>query len=481
MGGLAVAAQTSIEAPPAAVFALFGSETGVGWLLDATCDRVAVGAVVALQAPLGGERVALLGRITALRPPGPSRPGRIEIRLDQPWRGRLRVLFESDGAGTRVRIVADLDDTGLAWLMRRRGHPVPEQRHSGEHLVGLLTSKSGPGSVFAAATENLATMAVDEVNADGGVRGRRLSLLVGDDGTDAATGAAEARRLVRAGCRTILATTTSATFVRTAAELRGSGVLLVQTLMNEGGLGGELCLQLGERPADQLRAAVTPLMRAAGGRRWFLAGNDYVWPHVVHAMARPVLAEHRASIVGEGFAALGTRDFTPLIERITATGADVVLSSFVGADLVAFERQCHAMGVRDRCRTLALTLDEPTRERIGDAASVGMWGVSGYFEQLDGAANTAFLRRYRDAYGRFAPPVSSIAESAYEAVHLYAGAARRAGEDEPRTIARELRSSRSEFPRGPVTVTGPETVRQDLFVAEAVAGGFAVSPPRQGS
>ena len=474
MGGLALHAQTSIEAPPRAVFALFGSASGAGWLFDATCDRVAVGAVVTLQAPLGGERITVLGRISALRPPGPARPGRIELRLDQPWRGRLRVLFEADGAGTRVRIVADLDDSGLTWLMRRRGHPVPERAHAGEHLVGLLTSKSGPGSVFAAASENLAAMAVDEVNADGGVRGRPLRLVAGADDTDPATGVAEARRLVRAGCRTILATTTSATFARVSADLRRAGVLLVLTLMNEGGLGGELCMQLGERPEQQLRAAVTPLMRAAGGRRWFLAGNDYVWPLAVHAMARPVLADHRASSVGEGVAALGTRDFAPLIERITASGADVVLSSFVGADLVAFERQCHAMGVRERCRTLTLALDEPTRERIGDAASEGMWGVSGYFEQLDGAANAAFLRRYRDLYGRFAPPVSSIAEAAYEAVHLYAGAARRAGEDEPRAIARELRSSRARFPRGPVTVAGPETVRQELFVAEAVPGGFAV-------
>ncbi|MDN5749335.1 MAG: ABC transporter substrate-binding protein, partial [Pseudonocardia sp.] len=431
------------------------------------------GAVVTLQAPLGGERLAVLGRISALRS-----PSRIEVHLDQPWQGRLRVLFDRDGTGTRVRIVADLDDAALHWLMRRRGYPVDEETSEGDHLLGLLTSKSGSGSVFAAATENLATMAVDEVNADGGIRGRPLRLVVGDDATDPTIGAVEAWRLVRTGCRTILAATTSATFARAARDLRPAGVLLVHTLMNEGGSGGDLRVQLGERPGGQLRAAVAPVMRETGGRRWFLAGNDYVWPQVVHARAREVLAEHRASVVGEGLAALGTRDFAPLIERIAASGADLVLSSFVGADLVAFERQCHAIGLREHCRSLALALDEPSRERIGDAAAAGMWGAAGYFEQLPGDVNRGFLRRYRAAYGRFAPPVSSISESAYEAVHLYACAARRAGEDEPRTIARELRLSRSEFPRGPVTVTGPETVRQDLFVAEAVPSGFAVSPSR---
>ena len=478
MAVLALTVEQRIDAPPGAVFDLFGAGSGAGWVFDAVCDRVAAGAAVTLHAPLGGpsdQPIEMLGRIIRVRPPHPA-SGRVEIKLDVPWRGRLRMLFDADGAGTRVRIVADLDDEGLRWLMRRRGHHVQDQPVGGDHPVGLLTSKSGPGSVFATATENLATMAVDEINAEGGIRGRPVRLVVGDDGTDPALGAVEARRLVRSGCRVIMATTTSATFARVSDALRSAGVLLVHTPMNEGGLGGDLRVQLGERPDQQLRAAAGPMMREARGRRWFLAGNDYVWPRAVHTAARRVVAERRGQVVGEAFAPLGTRDFTPVIEAVLASGADLVLSSFVGADLVGFERQCHAMGVRDRARSLALALDEPTRERIGDAAGTGMWGVSGYFEQLPEEANAAFLRRYRQTFGGFAPPVSSISESAYEALHLYAAAARRAGEDEPRTVARELRRSRSAFPRGTVMVDGPETVWQQLFLAEATPGGFAVSP-----
>ncbi len=476
MAGLALSAEQRIEAPPSVVFDLVGAGSGAGWLFDTTCDRLAAGAAVALRAPLGGPAVDLLGRIAQIRPPG-RRRGRIDIRLDVPWRGTLRLLFDAEGTGTRVRVVADLDEDGLRWLMRRRGFTVAEPQHGGAHPIGLLTSKSGPGSVFATATENLAAMAVEEINADGGIRGSRVRLVVGDDGTDPVLGTVEARRLVRTGCRVIMATTTSATFARVSQALRGDRVLLVHTVMNEGGLGAELRVQLGERPYQQLSAAAAPTMRVAGGRRWFLAGNDYVWPRAVHAAARRVVGEQRGQVVGEAFAALGTRDFTPIVESVLASGADVVLSSFVGADLVAFERQCHRVGVRDRARTLALALDEPTRERIGDAAGAGMLGVSGYFEQLPDAANSAFLGRYRSAFGALAPPVSSISESAYEAVHLYAAAARKAGEDEPRTVARELRRSRGDFARGVVTVSGPETVEQRLYLAEATKGGFTVSVP----
>lgn len=469
---LVLSAEQRVDVTCQTVFELFGTGSRAGWVFDASCDRVAVGAVVTMSPPLGdSEKVEILGRISAVRA-----PSRIEIVHDQPWRGRLQVLFEPtiDG-GCRVRLIAELDESGLTWLMRRRGVHVPERAGSASQPVGLLTSKSGPGSVFAAATENLVTMAVEELNADGGIGGRPLHLVVGDDATDPETGVQEARRLVAAGCRAIIATTTSATFVHVATALRSAGVLLVQPLMNEGGLDGDLQVQLGERPQRQLRAAVGPMMRLAGGKRWYLAGNAYCWPLVVHAAARRVVGEKGGVVVGEECTPLGNQDFTPVIERVLATGADVVLSSFVGADLVRFERQCHAMGVRDVCRSLALALDEPTRERIGDLASVGLWGVSGYFEQLDNDVNADFLKRYRRRYGPFAPPVSSISESAYEAVHMYSAAARRAGTEDPRRVANELRTGRFDFPRGTVVLERSAGLKQRLYLAEATTGGFAVT------
>jgi ABC-type branched-subunit amino acid transport system substrate-binding protein len=120
-----------------------------------------------------------------------------------------------------------------------------------------------------------------------------------DDGTDPELGALEARRLVRSGCRVVVATTTSATFSRVSAALRPDDVLLVHALMNEGGLWGDLRVQLGERPHQQLAAAAGPMMREASGRRWFLAGNDYVWPRAVHTVARRVVAERNGQVVGE--------------------------------------------------------------------------------------------------------------------------------------------------------------------------------------
>ncbi len=192
--------------------------------------------------------------------------------------------------------------------MRRRGFPTSRNASSHPRL-GLLTSKSGPGSLFATSIDNAAMLALEEINAEGGIHGSPVELIVGDDATDPQTGVMEARRLVQAGCRTILVAATSATYTAVAEALSDAPVLLVQPVMNEGGRGDRLRLQLGERPGDQLAAAVKPLMRMEGVRRWFLAGDDYCWPRTTHGLARQLLPRYGARVVGEKFASLGTRDF----------------------------------------------------------------------------------------------------------------------------------------------------------------------------
>ena len=475
MGCVVLVAEETVAARPDVVYGLFGTREGAGWVFAADCDVLAVGSVVTLQLPVGDGQAAvdILGRVASLVP-----QRQIVIALDQPWRGRLRVRLEQAAANsTRVTISADIDERGVQWLLRRRGWPACEPAEDDEYRIGLLTSKSGPGAVFAVACENLATMAVDELNADGGLYGRRVRLLIADDATDPAVGASEARWLIRAGCRVVLATVTSATFGAVQREVQNAGVPLVHTLLNEGGGGPGHVFRWGERPADQLAVAAVPLMRTSGARHWFLVGDDYSWSHGAHRAARRVLPQARGVAVGERFVPLGTKNFEPVIDAITQSGADLVLSTLVGADEVAFERQCLAMGLRARCRTLSLALDESTRERIGDAAAAGLWTAFGYFQQLPTAENKAFLARYRDTFGPWAPPVSTLSESTYSAVHLYGAAARRARHDDPRQVAAQLRQLRAILPRGTVELMGPHHVRQQLRLAEASVGGFRLLEP----
>ncbi len=469
MGSVTIWSERHIDASPSSLFATLANGPQGGWLFKGTCDTVEQGAVITLHLPIDGDEhqpIELLGRVRNVTP-----PVRIEIVHHQPWEGRLVIRLDADNrGGTRVRLIGEVDEQSLEWLMRRRGHHVADNDAS-YFRVGLLTSKTGPASVFAEATEYAARMAVDEINDAGGIRDQPVGLLVGDDATEPAVGVSEARRLVQAGCRVILATTTSATFAQAAHHLRGSGVPLVHTPMNEGGVSDEHCIRLGERPAEQLLAAC-PTMEQTGSRRWYLAGNDYVWPRAVHYAARAVLPANSGRIVGEAYAPLGTRDFSAIIDKIQASKADTILSTFVGADLVAFERQCFEAGLRTRTRSLAPALDEPTRERIGDSAAIGTIGVARYFPEAQGAANADFAARYNSLYGDFAPALSSISQSVYDALHLVTCAANRQPPDEPAVLSSSIHQELNRRRASNSGHTSRQRISGDLYVATSVTGGF---------
>lgn len=477
MQAIAVIADSHLAVPPDEAFWQFGQGGQSGWLLGAVCDAVRPGVTVSLRLPVGlgsPGAVDMLGRI------GACVPGRlIEIVHDQPWQGRLRLKFKpATAGGTRFSVSAELDADGLAWLMDRRGVPHADGDPGGipsvpgdVHRLGLLTSKSGPGAVFAMACDYLARLAVEEINADGGLRGKPVNLVVRDDATDPGRAGLEAGRLAAAGCRAIVASVTSASFEAAQRTLARDGTLLLYPLLNEGGEAGGSVLRWGERPLDQVQAVAHRMMTGTSSRHWYLVGNDYSWSHGAHLAAVRAIESAGGQVVGGVFAPLGTTDFSKIIDGIRHSRATLIVSSLVGADEVAFERQAWSSGLRQHCDVLSLALEESTRERVGDDASTGIWAAFGYFEAIENASNQELCRRYREAYGRWAPPISTFAESVYEAILLYASAVRGADDDRS-DVVRRLQHVRASMPRGPVEAAGPDSMGQRLRVARAVPGGF---------
>jgi urea transport system substrate-binding protein len=412
---LSVTAQISTADPPEIAFGRFAA----GQLLDLECTKLAVGAAVSVSLPVGGGPgvagmpIALLGHIASVRW-GKS----VVIAHHQPWRGRLTVRFFADGTGSRVVVESSLDHDGVTWLAHKRGFGPPEPLRKDRHRIGLLVSKSGSAAVFAQATESLAQLAVDEINADGGVGAVPVELIIGDDASDSVAGAAAADRLIRSGCRVIFACVTSATFNAATSALQGSDVLLVHTVLNEGGRPSPGIVRLGERPLAQVRAGIPALMSETGSSRWFFVGHRYSWSFGAHWAARRVVSENHGSVLGDLYLPLGTTDFTSTITAIDDSGAELILSSLVGHDEVVFEQQCAQQGLRGRTRTFALVLDEATQQLIGDSAAEGVWAAFAYFQ---GAIDT-----YRDLEIRYqeeqrgpVPPMSSLSETTYEAIKSY--------------------------------------------------------------
>jgi branched-chain amino acid transport system substrate-binding protein len=465
MSDLILAASETVEMGLAEVFAgLVGDD---GWLFKARCDRLTVGSPISLSVPFGGIAgdFRIYGRIAAIAP-----DRELVIEHSQPWVGRIRVRAAALGPRrSRVRLTAEVGAHGVAWLTRRVGFPDLEPRSPGALRIGLLTSKSGPGAVYALATENTARLAVEEFNADGGIRGRHAELVVGDDGTDPALAALETKRLLLAGCEVIIACVTSASFAAVQRTAVQAGVPAIQPLLNEGGGAGTLALRLGERPAAQLGAAIAPLMRTTGGRRWFLVGHTYSWSLAGNRVARQQIPENGGRVVGETRTRLGVADYGQVIERIRRSGADLVLSTLVGGDEVEFERQCYAAGLRSATTTLSLVFEEGTREHVGAAASFGVWSAMGYFRNLPTTANLEFARRYAERFGPWAPALSTTSESVYTAIRLYGQAA---GDLDPARVLSAVRHQRMDAPRGALTFTGRGSYEHAIHLARSEEDSF---------
>ena len=89
-------------------------------------------------------------------------------------------------------------------------------------------------------------------------------------------------------------------------------------------------------PAQQVDPLIPWLMRETGARTFYLPSADYIWPHVLNEKVREVVTANGGSIVGEEYHPLDHMDYAATVERIMASGADVVFNTIVppGRDAV---------------------------------------------------------------------------------------------------------------------------------------------------
>jgi ABC-type branched-subunit amino acid transport system substrate-binding protein len=121
---------------------------------------------------------------------------------------------------------------------------------------------------------------------------------------------------------------------------------------------------VGETPDRQVQPVVRWLAERNRGRRWFLLGNDYVWPRRVHAAARVYLKAIGAQIVDERYVRRGELEPEPLLDAVAATRADAVLVTLIGRDLIDFNRAFATSSLAERVLRLSGAGGErPTRRR----------------------------------------------------------------------------------------------------------------------
>ncbi|MER5649527.1 substrate-binding domain-containing protein [Streptosporangium sp. NPDC002524] len=304
--------------------------------------------------------------------------------------------------------------------------PLEAQLLPGEALrVGLVVPISGVLGLVGPCAINCAILAADEVNFAGGMLGRPVELVLVDGGRPAAQVAAEVAGLARWGAiDAVVGTHGSDVRIEVVRALAGR-VPFVYAPPYEGGGHAPGVYFLGETPARQLRPGLDWLVERRRARRWFLLGNDYVWPRLVHGAARRHLAARGVGVVGELLVPYGTRDFSPILERLVAARPDAVLLSLIGSDLVAFNRAFAAAGLS--WPRLCGALEEHGLLGIGGDATGELYGAMGYFASLVTDDSLSLGERYARRFGSTAPLLNGHGQGCYEAVLMLAALGSRAG------------------------------------------------------
>ena len=247
----------------------------------------------------------------------------------------------------------------------------------------------------------------------------------------------------------------------------------VYTPLYEGGERRRGVFATGETPDQQLRPAIAWLSEQKRARRWYLIGNDYVWPHVSHRAAKRFIAAAGGTVVGESYVPYGDDDHAAELETIRAAKPDAVLLSLVGGDAVTFNRSFAKAGLAKSMLRLSCAIEENTLLGIGADNTENLYSSSGYFANLDTPENAVFFDRYHATFGSRAPVPNALGESCYEGMRFYRQLARQAGGTTVSAMAEAAKAVTWRGARGKITAKN-HRVAMRIYLAQADGIDFRV-------
>ncbi len=339
--------------------------------------------------------------------------------------------------------------------------------------IGLVIPLQGPAGMFGPSCEASARMAVDEINATRGVLGRELRLVPIDGGQSPGRVADEVDSLVSAGVIDAVVGWHISVVRQQVAPRTVGRVPYVYTALYEGGERTPGVFLAGETPARQLDPAMRWMHAQCGVRRWYIVGDDYVWPHVSARAARAYAPMQGGQICAEAYVRLGSEDFDHILCDIERVRPDGVLMLLVGQDAVQFNRGFAARGLHERIVRLSPLMDENMLLATGPSGTAGLYAAAGYFEALPTDSSRQFLLEYTRRFGPSGPVANSMGESCYEGVRLLAELCRRARSSDVAAICAAAEATGYDGPRGPVHLHDRH-LQQRIYVARAEGLDFEV-------
>ncbi|MFI8404982.1 MULTISPECIES: urea ABC transporter substrate-binding protein [unclassified Streptomyces] len=320
--------------------------------------------------------------------------------------------------------------------------------------VGLLNSLSGTMAISEVTVHNALLLAVKEINASGGVLGKKLEAVSQDGASDWPTFAEKAEALITGdkvvatfGCWT----SASRKAVKPVFERYRS--LLFYPVQYEGLEQSPYIFYTGATTNQQIVPALEYLKKQ-GLTRLYLVGSDYVFPRTANKIIQAYAKANGMEVVGEDYAPLGSTEFSTIVNKVKGAGADAVFNTLNGDSNVAFFKEYKSAGLTAKSLpVLSVSIAEEEVKSIGTQYLEGQLTAWNYYQTTPGAANERFRTAYRAAYGPD-KPTSDPMEAAYNAVHLWKAMVEKAGSFDVAKVRAASDGITLDAPEGTITVDG---------------------------
>lgn len=329
--------------------------------------------------------------------------------------------------------------------------------------VGVLFSQTGGLSIVEKSLSEATLMAIEEINAEGGVLGKQINPIVEDGASDPKTFNEKASKLVISDrVPSVFACYTSASRKAVLPVFEKRRNLLFYPTYYEGYECSKNVVYTGAVPNQQLSNFIPWIVNELGKKKFFIVGSNYIYPREMAKVSKILIEQSGAEWVADEYLELGHSEWGSMVKKIKDSGCDVVLSNVVGDSVVAFYREFGNQGLtHDKLPICATVTSEIEIAAMGSEFAAGSYTSFPYFQAIESDRNQAFVERYRKFVGDPNAVTHHALESSYFQVYLWKQAVEAAGDASPQAIVEGVKGQEFDAPNGHVKVD-PENLHTYL-------------------
>lgn len=338
--------------------------------------------------------------------------------------------------------------------------------------VGVLQSLTGTMAISEVTVKNDELLAIDQLNAHGGVLGRKIVPIVVDGESLPAVFAQKAQQLIQQDhVVTVFGGWTSASRKAMLPVFQEYHNLLWYPVQFEGNECSPNIMYSGAQPNQQILPALQWAMQK-GYKKYFLLGSDYVFPRTANLILKKHIVHDGGKVVGEEYVPLGGTDFSSVITKIRYSKPDIIFNTLNGDSNVSFFKQMAAAGMPpSKLPVMSFSIAEQEAKAMGPQLMAGSYATWNYFETLNTPLNKKYLAEYRAKFGANAA-VDDPMTHGYIDVLMWAKAVEKAKSFDPNAV----RKAATELPwqytvMGSIKFANNQSLYQKAYVGELQPDG----------